>query len=188
MEGASHPNQIFNIEREFTRCVSVLKRLGILTLLPKSGSMGVLGVDGEEYPMPTHDQVADLFNHNSELISRKAEQGFDRLELTPIGMPVSLLIDRMETAILRHAAEGYIYQTRSILSDPLIPVRVSTNKPIRIWSTLRQVLDGDDLAYFPKEYSSNHRGMSKSEATSRLTPHARVRSLVSVAIFRCDNS
>ncbi|MCX5994666.1 MAG: hypothetical protein NTV59_01505 [Chloroflexi bacterium] len=161
MEGAPQSEQLFPVEREYARCVTALSRTGILTLLPKSESIGVIGMDGREYPVPTQEQVAELFAHNMELVGRKVPQGFDRLELTPMAMPTPLLIDRMKAAILKHAAEGKIYQTRRSPSDPLIPVRVNTEKQVWIWETLRQADETDELVYFPQEYSSNHRGQTK---------------------------
>ena len=166
MKGAPQSEQLFPVEREYTRCVTALSRTGILTLLPKSESIGVIGIDGREYPVPTQEQVVELFAHNRELIGRKVPQGFGRLELTPMAMPTPLFIDRMKTAILKHAAEGKIYQTRCSPSDPLIPVRVNTEKHVWIWDTLRQALDTDELVYFPQEYSSNHRGQTKLEVVN----------------------
>jgi len=42
-EGAPQSKQLFPIEREYIRCVTALNRSGILTLLPKSESIGVRG-------------------------------------------------------------------------------------------------------------------------------------------------
>lgn len=148
---------------EYKRCVDNLKCTGILTFLPKSKHIGVIGIDGKEYPIPTQEQVVELFDHNRELVGRKVPQGFDRLELTPMAMPAPHLIALMKAAILKHAAEGKIYQTRRFPSDPLIPIRVNTEKHVWIWDTLRQALDTDELVYFPQEYSSNHRGQTKLE-------------------------
>jgi hypothetical protein len=153
-------------EREYARCVTALDRAGILTLLPKSESMGVMGIDGKEYPIPTQEQVVELMAHNRELVGRKVPQGFDRLEITPLAMPTLLLIDQMKAALLKHAAEGSIYQTRRSPSDPLIPVRVNPEKQVWIWEPLRQALDTDALVYFPQEYSSNPRGQTKLEAVN----------------------
>ena len=111
--------QLFPVESEYARCAAALNRTGMLALLPKSERMGVVGLDGKEYPMPTRDQVAELFNHNRALVGRKVPQGFDRLELTPLAAPTPLLLDKMKTAILKHAAEGKICQTRLSPSDPL---------------------------------------------------------------------
>jgi len=154
------------VEKEYARCVTALNHTGILTLLPKSESIGVIGIDGKEYPIPTQEQVVELFNHNRELVDRKVPQGFDRLELTPMAMPTPLLIDRMNAAILKHAAEGKICQTRRSPSDPFIPVRVNAEKQVWIWDTLRQALDTDELVYFPQEYSTNHRGQTKLEVVN----------------------
>ncbi|MEI6309752.1 MAG: hypothetical protein WCP58_08940, partial [bacterium] len=38
----------FPVKREYARCLSTLHRSGILTLLPKSESLGVIGIDGKE--------------------------------------------------------------------------------------------------------------------------------------------
>jgi len=123
----------------------------------------VIGIDGKEYPLPTQEQVVELFAHNRELVGRKVPQGFDRLELTPMAMPTPLLIDLAKAVILKHAAEGKMYQTRRSASDRLVPVRVNKEKHVWIWDTLRQALATDELVYFPQEYSSNHRGQTKLE-------------------------
>ena len=157
---------ITNLEKEYARTITALNRTGILTLLPRSENLGVIGIDGKDYPVPTQEQVVELFANNRELVGRKVPQGFDRLELTPMAMPTPFLIDRMKSAILKHASEGNIYQTRRSPSDTLIPVRVNAEKHVWIWDTLRQTLDTDELVYFPQEYSSNHRGQTKLEVVN----------------------
>ncbi|HUX99263.1 MAG TPA: hypothetical protein VMV49_06880, partial [Candidatus Deferrimicrobium sp.] len=166
IEGDPQSEQLLPVERDYTRCVTALNRTGILTLLPKSESIGVIGIEGSEYPIPTQEQVVELFDHNRELVGRKVPQGFNRLELTPIAISTPLLIDRMKVAILKHAAEGKVYQTRLTPSDPLIPIRVNTEKQVWIWDTLSQALDTDELVYFPQEYSRNHRGQTKLEVVN----------------------
>jgi len=163
IEVSPRSEQLFPVEKEYARCVDALKRTGILTLLPKSESFGVIGIDGREYPVPTLEQVVELFAQNCELVERKVPQGFGRLELTPLAVPIPFLIDRLKEAILQHEAEGNIYQTRRSASDPLIPVRVNKEIHVWIWDTLRQAFDTDELVYFPQEYSSNHGGQTKLE-------------------------
>lgn len=166
LERAPQSKQLFHVGREYARCVTALNHTGILTPLPKSESIGVIGIDGKEYPIPTQDQVVELFDHNRELVGKKVPQGFDRLELTPIAMPTPLLIDRMKAAIIKRAAEGEIYQTRRSPSEPSIPVRINDEKHVWIWETLRQALETDELVYFPQEYSSNHGGQTKLEVVN----------------------
>ena len=166
IEGAPQSEKVFPVEREYARCVAALNRTGILTVLPKSESSGVVGVDGKEYPMPTQEQVAELFAYNRELVGRKVPEGFDCLELTPMAMPAPALIDRLKAAIVKHTAQGKIIQTRRSPSDPLIPVRVNIEKHVWIWDTLRQAIDTDEVVYFPEEYSCNHGGQAKLEVVN----------------------
>jgi hypothetical protein len=161
LEDARPSEGLFPLEKEYNRTISALSRTGILTLLPRSKSLGVIGIDGKEYPVPTQEQVAELFTHNRELVDRKVPQGFDRLELIPMAMPLPYLFDLLKTAILRHEADGKIYQTRHFASYPHIPVRVNKEKQVWVWDTLRQAIETDELIYFPQEYSSNHRGQTK---------------------------
>jgi hypothetical protein len=157
------PEPVFPVESEYDRCVAALTSTGILWLLPESSKMGVVGIDGKEYPVPSREQVAELFAHNRELLKVKVLQGFDRLQLTPLAMPLTLLMVRLEEAIRKHAGERQIYQTRYSHTDPLIPVRVNPEKLVWVWETLRLALDTREMVYFPEEYSANHRGLTKSE-------------------------
>jgi hypothetical protein len=155
------------IRSEYDRCITALDRTGITMLLPQSKRTGVIGADGKDYPMPSKEKVAELFVNNQELANRKIHQGFDRLQLTPVVMPVLHLIDLMKEAIIRHAEEGKIFQTRISASSPSVPVRVNKEKQVWIWEMLRQALETDKLIYFPKEYSdSNHRGQTRSEVVN----------------------
>ena len=152
-----------NLEEQYARITTALSRTGILIPLPQAKKPGVIGMDGNEYPVPTQEQVVELFAHHSELVSRKVPQGFDRLELIPLAMPMTVLMDRLQEAILKHAAEGTIFQTRRAASDPLVPVRVNKEKQVWVWEVLRQACDANELVYFPQEYSNSHRGQTKLE-------------------------
>jgi hypothetical protein len=152
------------IEKEYARCITSLNRSNITVHLPKSGSIGVIGADGKEYPIPTKEKVTELFARNRENADRKVLQGFDSLLLTPVAMPTLNLIDLMREAIIKHGKERNIYQTRLSAYDPLMHVRVNKEKQVWVWETLGKAIETDELVYFPQEYSfSNHRGQTKSE-------------------------
>jgi len=152
------------IEKEYARTIAALNRTGVITFLPRSGNLGVISIDGEEYPVPTREQLQEIFTDNEELVDRKMRQGFTRLQLTPIAMPASQLIDRVRTAVLEHAAAGKIIRTKLNLTDTDIPARVNTVDPIWIWDRVRRALDVTDLVYFPQAYSDpDHRGLTKEE-------------------------
>lgn len=159
---------IMNLEREYARLMAAMRRTDILFLLPGSHKTGVIGIDGEEYPAPSPEQLTEVFSRNKELVGRKMRQGFTQLLLTPIAMPVSQLIERVETAVLKHAAAGTIRQTKRRLTDADIPVCVNTEAPIWIWDRVRQALDTPALLYFPQSYTdSDHRGLRKTEVIQR---------------------
>lgn len=162
---------ITNLEKEYARTITALNRTGILTLLPRSENLGVIGIDGKEYPVPTQEQLQEVFTRNKELVDRKKRQGFTQLQLTPIAMPTSQLIDRVKTAVLKHAAAEKIIQTKQNSTDADIPVRVNTAEPIWIWERVRQAVDTPNLVYFPQAYTDrNHQGLTKEEVmqTNRL--------------------
>ena len=102
---------ITNLEKEYARTITALNRTGILTLLPRSENLGVIGIDGKEYPVPTQDQLQEAFTRIKELVDRKLRQGFTQLQLTPIAMPASQFIDRVKTVVLKHPAVGKIIKT-----------------------------------------------------------------------------
>ncbi|MFC2165486.1 hypothetical protein ACFLT2_10895 [Acidobacteriota bacterium] len=162
---ASRPSvRRFSLEKEYARTVVALNRTGIITLLPRSESLGVIGIDREEYPIPTKEHLHELFTQNRELVDRKIRQGFAQLQLTPMAMPTSQLIDRVKSTVLKHAAAGKIIQTKQNPIDADIPVRVNTGKPLWIWDMMRQAVDTPDLVYFPQSFTArNHRGLTKEE-------------------------
>ncbi len=153
----------FPVETEYARCIADLGRAGLLTPLPESRRLGVVGVDGNEYPLPTPEQVAVFFAQNREMVSTKFAQGFDRLELVPMAMPLPALMDRVRAAILKHNTDGTIFRARRFASDAPVPVRVHAEKQVWIWETLSQAIGADMLVYFPEASSGSPRGQTKRE-------------------------
>ena len=155
----------FPLHGEYARTIAALKRTGILTPLPRSKRSGVIGIDGREYPVPAQEQLQEVFAHNRALVDRKRRQGFTRLQLTPIAMPTSQLRDRVISAVLNHAADGDIIQTKRNPDDADVAVRVNTAKPFWIWEKIRQTLDTPGLVYVPQTYTHrDHQGFTKEEA------------------------
>jgi len=168
LEGSYPSEELFSLEKEHARTITALNRTGILTLLPRSESSGVIGIDGKEYPVPAQEQLQEVFTHNKELVDRKMRQGFTQLQLTPIAMPTSQLIELVKNAVLKHATAGKIVQTKQNSTDADIPVRVNTGKPLWIWDTVRQAVDTPDLVYFPQAYiDKNHQGLTKEEVMQK---------------------
>jgi len=152
------------IETEYFRCISELNQARIISYLPNSSASGIIGIDENEYPVPTMEQVQKLFTVNQELVNKKAKQGFDTLQLTPVAISTLHLIDLLKDAILKHQKSGQIFQTSHDLINALKPIRVNKEKQVWIWETLKQAIETGELVYFPQAYSSiNHGGLTKSE-------------------------
>jgi hypothetical protein len=55
--------ELFPFAQEYTDTITAMSRTGILTLLPRSETLGVIGIDGKEYPVPTQEQIIELITH-----------------------------------------------------------------------------------------------------------------------------
>ena len=103
MERSPQSEQLFPVEREYGCYVTALSRTGILTLFPKSASFGVIGIDGREYPVPTQEQVVEVFAQNRELVGEKIQRVQSVKIKTYGGVNIPSLIGRLKEAILQHA-------------------------------------------------------------------------------------
>lgn len=133
-------------------------------MLPGAGNTGVIGIDGKEYPVPTLEQLQELFTHNKEIVDRKIAQGFTQLQLTPFAAPISRLIDLGKRALLQQATAGVILQTKQVPDQVDKPTRVNHDKPVWMWEKIRQVMDTPDLVYFPHAYTErDQQGLTKED-------------------------
>lgn len=155
--------ETFPLQTEYQRCVGSLNRVGITSLLPHKESLGILGPDGKEYPIPTPREIQGLFDANKALVKEKMNQGFTRLALTPFAMPMQMLSERVKAAIRKHAQEGKIFQAKQTPSDPDTPIAVNLEDPLYMWESILTGEKTGDLVYFPKAYTKSHHGVSKDK-------------------------
>jgi len=153
-----------SFKEDYFHQIEILSKRGILTLLPRSRSLGVIGFDGREYPLFPPEELGKLYVCNKKLIDWKMKQGFTQLLLTPMAMSTPQILGLVRDAIWEHAQEGKIFRRKQSLSDPEVLARVNKEKPVWIWKRLQQTLDTSQLIYFPRAYSpSNHQGLNKEE-------------------------
>ncbi len=159
---------LFPLEKEYVRTVVALNQTGVVSSLPRSKKVGVVGIDGKEYPVPTQKQVQAVLIQNKKLVERKLQQGFTQLQLTPLVMPLANLLERVKSTILQHAAGGKIIQTQPQITNGDFPVQVNLSNPIWIWERVRQAVDTPALVYFPQTYADyGHQGLSKKEVITK---------------------
>lgn len=162
--GRPSAKPVKDIRNQFDRCVESLERTGILEPLEGSGGAGVVGIDGREYPPPTLDQLLGLLERNGELVARKAAQGFTRLLLTPVAMPVPRLIDRVNGYVRQRSDPGPLLRTKAHPGDPDVPTTLSKKEPVWIWQRVLAAMDTPEVVYFPTSYDiDRHGGVAKEE-------------------------
>jgi len=71
-----------NLETQYNRCFRSLNETGVLEILPDQEHLGILGINGEPYPIPEYRDVLESLNKH-EFIKNKIHQGFTELQLTP---------------------------------------------------------------------------------------------------------
>ncbi|MBU1119322.1 hypothetical protein KKH43_05565 [Patescibacteria group bacterium] len=157
------------LPKQYEEKAKILNELGLLEILPESGEIGIVGIDGKEYPFPSEEQIrAEIFKNpeTKELFETKMNQGFTELEITPFGLPLERLIDAAKKTILKHYKEGTLFGTRKNQDDesePLEPLKLDENVPLSIWEELKDADTTGELIYYPQEFSKNHHGKTKQE-------------------------
>ena len=90
-----------DLEKQYADQVDVLRSAKLLETFP-DGQEGIIGIDGKPYPIPSYEQIMERIIAKKELFKTKAEQGFKKLILVPLGMPLSALISEYEQLLLEH--------------------------------------------------------------------------------------
>lgn len=149
-------------QEQYKRQVDIMQRLGIVETL-KSGELGIKGIDGREYPMPTREEVARRMEENRELVERKQEQGFTRLLLVPFGLKLNDLIEAYKKSILEHKTANKLFSAKKDPSEDPVPLELDENQPVWVWDKYKDADVNGELIYQPKEFSENHQGKTKQE-------------------------
>ena len=113
----------------------------------------ITGIDGNEYPIPTLEQIAArLFERRKEL-ETKHDQGFTKLLLVPFGMSLDALLETLKRFL-------FDYKQRNLDFD------LDTDNPLWTWKEYQgaDIGDSPDLVYYPRFFDSeNHQGKTKME-------------------------
>lgn len=154
-----------NLKGQYESQRTILEEAGILERL-SSGEMGVNGIDGKEYPMPSYHELLKRMREQKEVLARKKEQGFIKLLVVPYGMSLDVLTQEYANLLIKHKNEGKLFATRENATDsnePLVPLELDANEPVWRWSEYANADANGKLVYEPKEFSQNHGGRTKSE-------------------------
>jgi len=87
---------LYHLSEQYTAQVNLLERAGILV------DGAIMGIDGNRYPIPTLEQIAECLcsPERRELFEIKRGQGFTKLLLVPFGMSLDELIEIFKQFLL----------------------------------------------------------------------------------------
>jgi len=158
------------LPRSYREQAQTLNRTGLLEILPETGEMGVLGIDGKEYPIPTPETIEAEIKKNQEKYETKINQGFTQILLVPFASPLDRLIDTLGQRILSHHREGKLLATKINPNEPDTKLEVDTNQPVWVWDTWRNSDVSGQCAYYPQSFDpSHHQGRTKQEILNTQT-------------------
>ena len=118
-----------------------------------SGELGFRGVDGEDYVLPSYEQVLACMSEKAELLETKAEQGFTKLLLVPIAKSRDELRGAYADALLN------LHEAGKVNGAPF-----SLDATEQVWWWDDQYAEANDaMVYYPREFGPNHQGLTKAE-------------------------
>lgn len=144
----------------------ILNKLGLLEILPESQEIGIVGIDGKEYPYPSQESIEEILRSKKELFETKMLQGFTELSITPFALPLSRLTDTLKKQLIIHSQSGKLFHTKknqADASESLIPFDLDKDNALYVEESYDQADENGTLVYDVKEFSGNHQGKTKQE-------------------------
>lgn len=138
-------------EQVWTWCMS-----SILHRLPDGKNLGITGIDGVDYPLPSLPELSKTLNKQKiELLKTKQKQGFNKLLLVPFAVSLEDLIERYKTTLLR--SSGMFNKIEDVDGEP---VEVDQNEPIFVWERYNDTSESeeDGLIYYPTDFATKSDG------------------------------
>lgn len=152
-----------SIKEQYEEQKQILEKTGVIEKL-STGEMGIIGIDEKEYAVPSYEEIAKNIAENQEIIEKKSEQGFVRLQLTPFGMSLDKLIKKYGQVILDRHKKGKLFTAKKDPSDPDEQLELDEDQPIRNWDGYDNADKEGKIVYYPKEFSKdNHQGKTKEQ-------------------------
>jgi hypothetical protein len=183
ISGASLEEKL-HIKEQYEKQKEILEKTGILQTL-KSGEKGIVGIDGEEYPIPTYEEIQERVEKNKEMLALKTEQGFTELLITPFGMSFDSLREKAIDVVWEHHKSGKFFSavkspdgsfkrgfdSKKSPNDPDVPLDVKDKRSdldLWKWDNYRGTDKNGMLVYEPKRFDKiNHGGKTKQEILER---------------------
>ena len=175
---ASQLEKSLNLREQYESQVSLLERIGLIQELPQTHTLGLIGLDDKEYPLPSYRQIQERLRPRENDLATKATQGFTRLLIVPFGRRLLDLAKVYGDLLKDHQQRGLL------LGENGEPVDIENPaEPVRLTSLLAQKTELDNkgqtilvpdrtsgadetgaIVYYPRTFTkSNHGGNTKRE-------------------------
>src|SRR3989339_828007 len=141
------------------------KRPEVSTVPETPEILCITGIDDNEYPIPTLEQIASRLFERRETLKTKHDQGFTKLLLVPFGMSLDSLRETLKQFLIKHKE----FHSSFDLND---------HQPLLAWSEYygADIGNSPKLVYYPQSFTKKgHGGKTKMEilkeqAKGRWTP------------------
>jgi hypothetical protein len=150
------------VKKQYEEQVAIFHEIGLLEFFPEAEAMGIVGIDGREFPIPEREQIQAYLRENKDIFEEKAKQGFTELSMTPFALPLDYFIDLLTKRLLAH--KDNLLATKEKPSDPDEKLELNVKEPL--W--VSDEWPGSDVSgnckYYPKSFDKeNHQGKTKQE-------------------------
>ena len=140
-EALEYAEEFYHLREQYTSQVSLLEQVGIL----KEGA--ITGIDGNIYPIPTLEQIAQRLFERREELSTKHDQGFIKLLLVPFGMSLDSLQETLKQFLFSYKR-----------NNPSFALDI--NRPLWAWEDYQgaDIVDSPKLVYDPQSFTKDSHG------------------------------
>ncbi|MEK7167813.1 MAG: hypothetical protein AAB791_02305 [Patescibacteria group bacterium] len=159
------------LKEQYLSQIKVLYESGVLenfAVNPEQGryapEMGVIGIDGKDYPLPSYEDILSRLQDPEKraLMEKKAEQGFTKLQLVPLALPLSVLIDRFKHTLLK------IHKETGVKATDGSTLELDENNPLHVWEDILQCDNPETPQGKQMEYGvTNYEGETKEARGGR---------------------
>ena len=163
--------QELHLREQYDSQLRILAQAGILQLLPEMGKnpqetsrpIGIIDTHGRECPIPTYEEIRARFTPEKiALLKEKADQGFKKLLLVPIGMPLG---GRKQDENGRYEYHGLIGKFTDLVrkfkkADKLKAtdgsnLELNDDEPLWTWDQIEHSDENGSLRYFNDSFDSD---------------------------------
>jgi len=165
-----------HLKEQYRSQVKILYQSRLIESFPATNQhprpeLGIIGVDQQQHYLPDYQNLLDRLSANpekAELIAKKIEQGFTRLLLVPLALPLETIIQKYkETLLLTNQKPGGIKSTDGS------HLELDTEDPLCLWEELLksdqpQTPPDQQLEYQVRNYDGSTKEQRQGKYKSEL--------------------